>query len=194
MEIELIEMFAISAMSIVLYGWFFKIKWWKLSLGIPAFIISLVLEFLSLSWFSLLIIVILIAPIIEESTKFLFTYFGKDIKTGIAIGLSFALIENALYFNTYAGIFLMIFLLREFTDPILHSTTTAISSFTWRKGIKYIALPIAILMHASWNLFGFYTTSDSYLIYIPAILYGSILIVLWKNHDKKIENFTSFEV
>ena len=184
MDIGLIEMLLISSISVIIYGWFFKIKWWKLVFGIPPFLIALALEDLSLSYFSLLMIAIIIAPIIEETAKFLFTFYGKDMKTGIAVGLSFALIENALYFNSFGSIFLLIFLLREFTDPILHSTTTAISTFTWKKGIGYIGLPLAILMHASWNLFGYYTASMSYLIYVMAGIYGTILIVIWRKTEK----------
>ena len=191
MEVRLLEMFLISSISVIIYGWFFKIKWWKLVFGIPPFFIALGLEDLSLSYFSLFVIAIIIAPIIEESVKFLFTFYGKDVKTGIAVGLSFALIENALYFNSFGSIFLLIFLLREFTDPILHSTTTAISTFTWKKGIGYAGLPIAILMHASWNLFGYYTASMSYLIYVMAGIYGTILIIIWMKKDKESDSPSS---
>ena len=183
MEIKLLEMLLISSISVIIYGWFFKIKWWKLVFGIPPFLIALGLEDLSLSYFSLLVIAIIVAPIIEESVKFLFTFYGKDVKAAIAVGLSFALIENALYFNSFGSIFLLIFLLREFTDPILHSTTTAISTFTWKKGIGYVGLPVAILMHASWNLFGYYTATMSYLIYVMAGIYGTILILIWKKEE-----------
>ena len=83
MDIGLIEMLLISSMSVVIYGWFFRIKWWKLVFGIPPFLMALVLEDLSLSYFSLLMIAIIIAPIIEETAKFLFTFYGKDVKTDI---------------------------------------------------------------------------------------------------------------
>ena len=59
-----------------------------------------------------------------------------------------------------------------------------ISTFTWKKGIGYIGLPLAILMHASWNLFGYYTASMSYLIYVMAGIYGTILIVIWRKTEK----------
>ena len=75
MEIKLLEMILISSISVIIYGWFFKIKWWKLVFGIPPFLIALGLEDLSLSYFSLLVIAIIIAPIIEESAKFLFTFY-----------------------------------------------------------------------------------------------------------------------
>ena len=181
----------ISAMAVLIYGWFFQIRWKYLLFGIPPFFIALGLEELSLSYFSYMIILIVIAPIVEEISKFVFTFYRKDVKTGIAVGLSFALIENALYFNSFGSIFLLIFLLREFTDPILHSTTTAISTFTWKKGIGYVGLPVAILMHASWNLFGYYTASMSYLIYIIAGIYGSILIVIWMKNDKESDSPSS---
>ena len=74
-----IQVFAISAISVVIYGWFFKIKWWKIVFGIPPFLIALVLEDMALTYFSLMIIVVIIAPIIEECVKFLFTFYGKDI-------------------------------------------------------------------------------------------------------------------
>ena len=115
----------------------------------------------------------------------------KRVKTGITVGLSFALIENALYFNSFGSIFLLIFLLREFTDPILHSTATAISTFTWKKSIGYVGLPIAILMHASWNLFGYYTATMSYLIYVMAGIYGTILIMIWIKNDKELNSPSS---
>ncbi len=191
MNIGFIEMLLISSISVIIYGWFFEIKWRKLIFGIPPFLMAFVVEYLSLSYFSLLLITIIIAPIIEESAKFLFTFHGKDVKTGISVGLTFALIENTVYFNSFGSIFLLIFLLREFTDPILHSTTTAISTFTWKKGIGYIGLPLAILMHASWNLFGYYTATMSYLIYVMAAIYGAILIMIWMKNDKGLDSPSS---
>ena len=191
MEIKLFEMFILSFIAVVIYGWFFRIKWWKLVFGIPPFLIAFVLEYLALSYFSLLLIVIIIAPIIEECSKFIFTFHGKDVKTGIAVGLMFAGIENTLYFNAFGSIFLFIFLLREFTDPVLHSTTTAISTFSWKKGIGYLGLPIAILMHASWNLFGYYTVTMPYLVYAIAGIYGTILIMIWMKKDKELNSSSS---
>ncbi len=179
----------ISAMAVLIYGWFFQIRWKYLLFGIPPFFIALGLEELSLSYFSYMIILIVIAPIVEEISKFVFTFYRKDVKTGIAVGLMFALIENALYFNSFASIFLLVFLLREFTDPILHSTTTSISTFTWKREIGYVGLPVAILMHSVWNYYGILTINSPYLVFVIAIIYGIILYVIWnRKYGRSFKN------
>jgi hypothetical protein len=184
MKIMLIVLIAISSISMVIYGWFFQIKWWKLVFGIPAFLAALGLETLITTPEDFLFVVLLFAPIIEESVKLLSTIYGKDVKTGVAVGLMFAMIENAMYFNSFGFIFITLFLVREFTDPILHATTTSISVKTWKK--SYLALPIAIGMHMGWNLFGYLTVTDPYLIYIPAIIYVTILYFNVFKKERKI--------
>jgi|ACXJ01.1.fsa_nt_gi hypothetical protein len=184
---EFETMLGISAISILIYGWFFQIKWWKLVFGIPPFIAAFFLESYITNMQNYIFIVLIMAPIIEESLKFLSTIVKRTIDTGIAVGLMFALIENAMYFRAYGFIFLTIFLVREFTDPILHSTTTGIATYAWKK--KYLGIPlvIAILMHMGWNEIGYLTIRNPDMIYIPAIIYGIILysILMVRKKNKK---------
>jgi uncharacterized membrane protein YuzA (DUF378 family) len=46
-------------------------------------------------------------------------------------------------------------------------------------------------MHTSCNLFGYYTASMSYLIYVMAGIYGTILIVIWMKKDKELNSPSS---
>ena len=180
MQFNIYEDFFISALAIIIYGWFFQIKWKYLLLGIPPFIIALSMEILSIPYFSYMIILVLIAPLIEEVSKFVFTYFSKnkDMNVGIAVGLMFALIENALYYNAFGSLFLLVFLLREFTDPILHSTTTSISTFTWKKGIGYVGLPVAIVLHMTWNYYSVIMINYQFMVFLIAFVYFVIMYVL----------------
>ncbi len=179
---DFIVMLLVASIAIVIYGWFFRIKWWKLSFGIPAFVSAYFIEEYITTPENFLLIVLIIAPIIEETMKFVSTIYGKDVKTAIAVGLMFALMENAMYFNAFGFIFLSLFLVREFTDPVLHATTTSISVRLWKK--SYLALPIAIGLHIGWNYYGYLTITNPYLIYIPTIIYGIILCIIALNDEK----------
>ena len=155
---------------VVLFGWYFQIEWRYLLLGIPPFIIALFLERYIVLDFSTIIFLIIIAPVIEETLKFFSTIAKKDKKTGVAVGLMFAGFENMIYFISFSYSFLLVFWLRELSDPILHSTTTSIATRTW-KGKILGGIGLAILMHSFWNFFSLLIINDYYLIWILAGIY-----------------------
>ena len=77
------------------------------------------------------------------------------------------------------------------SDPILHSTTTSISTGTW-KGKVLTGIGLSIFLHGFWNYFSFLIMTDYYLIWILALIYFIIEIIyvreikIKKNKDKKL--------
>ena len=182
--------FAISGISFLVFRFVYHVKWRYLLLGIVPFFIARYVEDWMLTPSDIIIMLILIAPVWEEILKFLFTYFRKTFDGGIAVGLTFAWIENAFYYEAYfhTPLFLFVVLIREFTDPVLHSTTTSISQKSWQGKLRYLG--IAILFHAIWNTLA--VVGTIYEIIIVAIIYFGITyyrFMLEKRIiDKKIKN------
>lgn len=122
-----------------------------------------------------LLLAVIVAPIIEESAKALgvLNSYPRLLEVedgmvyGAAVGLGFAAVENILYlFSALVGgveLLLMTAALRAVTSTILHASSTAIvgygialSKFSRLRGVEKSWLPyllIAILLHASFNLF-----------------------------------------
>ena len=179
----------ISSFSVLTYFWFFQVSWKKALYGIliggPAsFLASLVLEEISLTYLSMLIVIIIFAPIIEESMKFVATRYGRNTDAGIGVGMGFALLENALYYSSFFYMFNLIFVLREFSDPILHGTTTSVATFTWKK--KYLSIGAAIGMHMGWNVFAVLTSVDPFLVIIPSVVFFAVLYAVRNKEKLKI--------
>ena len=171
-----IVLFTLSALGI--YGWYFRIRWKMLIMGIPAIVGAYFIEiyFVQLSFIDMFVFLVVIAPIVEELLKFLCTFFGKDVRTATAVGLMFATVENLLYYISYSGIFLFVFSVREFTDPLLHMTTTSVSVQAWKKWKRrFYGIIIAVIMHSFWNWFSIQILGNSYMIYAVAIPYGVVL-------------------
>lgn len=184
-----LEIMIISLSALLIYGWYFRVRWLMLLMGIPAFIGAYFIEERFVGFINPLLIVLLVAPVVEEVLKFLCTIKGKDVRTAMSVGLTFATLEDILYYITFQGMFFFVFSLREFTDPILHMTTTTFSVRTWER--KFMGITTAIILHITWNLYGFLTTEFSYLIYAIAIVYGIILTFnLEKNKKKNIRLLT----
>ncbi|RPI66359.1 MAG: protease PrsW [Ignavibacteriales bacterium] len=118
---------------------------------------------------------VLIAPVVEESTKGIFLFLtiaGKkfdNITDGIvyggAIGLGFGMTENFLYFITYGDTFqnwIMIVVVRTLFSGVMHCVSTAtLGAFLgYAKfrdfGIKILSagagFSIAVFIHFLWNL------------------------------------------
>ena len=180
-----IILFTLSAMGI--YGWYFRIKWRMLVMGIPAIVGAYFIElyFVQLSFIDMFVFLVVVAPIVEESLKFLCTFFGRDTRTAMAVGLMFATVENLLYYISYSGIFLFVFSVREFTDPLLHMTTTTFSVRVWKR--RFYGIVMAVAMHSFWNYFSIQITGSSYLIYAVAIPYGVILMWAVRRERKKLK-------
>ena len=123
--------------------------------------------------------IVFLAPVVEEIVKFLMTWYKKDVRAGVGVGLGFAMIENAMYY-TYdsplvgLGTLLMF---RELQDPTLHSSTVSVSVRSW-KGIPYIILSIAMhsiynIISLSNNLFGIIAISSVYAVVLGYMVYRS---------------------
>lgn len=189
----------ISAISVSVWFFIFRPKWYYLGLGAIALVLAYFFESLLETPVDLVIMLIFVAPVVEEIIKFLLTIqkkFQVNVKAGIGIGLGFALFENALYFQDFSLAFpsmlLTVIVVREFTDPILHSTTTSIATRGWKK-FRYVLL--AIFMHSTWNIL---TMSNNYtIIGLLTVLYAFILLFsggkIFKKSDKnQKENIVKF--
>lgn len=174
--------FAISGVSFIVFRFVYHVKWRYLVLGVIPFFIARYVEDFMLSPSDLILMLLVIAPVWEEILKFIFTYFHKTFEGGIAVGLTFAWIENAFYYEAYfhSSLFLTVVLLREFTDPVLHSTTTSISQKSWNGKFRYIG--IAILLHAVWNTFA--VVGTIYEIAGVAIVYFIITYYRYRKNKK----------
>lgn len=136
-------------------------------LGILAFFGSAILEsfFLpvGMCWELLLA-----APVIEEILKFLANR-SRNMKGGIASGLGFSILENSTYFISLAGspLFLITVIIRSLSDVMLHSFNSGLSSFSYQKrGKLRFGLPLAMLIHAAFNLGTLYLEYDFLLLEI----------------------------
>jgi RsiW-degrading membrane proteinase PrsW (M82 family) len=175
--------FAISAVSFVIFRFVYRVKWRYLVLGVVPFFIARYVETYMLTPSDLILMLIFIAPVWEEILKFLFTFFRKTFDGGIAVGLTFAWIENAFYYVTYfhTSLFLFVVLIREFTDPVLHSTTTSISQKSWQGKFRYLG--IAILLHAMWNTVA--VVGTMYEILSVAVIYFGITYYRYRKIRKQ---------
>ncbi len=153
---------------------------------------------------------IIAAPIIEESLKFIGTARKKDVQSGLAIGLGFALTENMLYFHAFLsgyftseGFSLLIstqafifIIIRGIFDPLLHSSLTGLSVRTWQKG-KRFWLPVAIAFHAAYNFIAILGMTDiSFLVIMDiAVLAPAVFLLLRKErkHEEREEKEISKE-
>ena len=176
--------FTISAISFLIFRWIYHVKWRYLVLGVIPFFIARYVETYMLTPSDIVIMLIVIAPVWEEVLKFLFTFFHKTFDGGIAVGLTFAWIENAFYYETYfhTPLFLSVVLIREFTDPVLHSTTTSISQKSWQGKFRYLG--VAIFLHAIWNTIAVIGTI--YEIGIVAIIYFGITYYRYRKIRKNL--------
>ncbi len=205
--------FLFSFIFIIVYYSIFrliKIKPRFIELIIGASAVSLaavIFEIYLFDYFGLLIGLLVIAPVLEESLKFIGTLRKRDVRSGIAVGLGFALIENMLYFQSFlsgysvsevlssAFISSQIFsfiILRGSFDPLLHSTLTGLSVRAWNKE-KWFWLPIAMVFHIIYNFIAILGMTDiSFLIIADIIILApAVFLLLWKGrkhqeHDESL--------
>ena len=129
--------------------------------------------------FSLVLSLLLVAPIIEESTKFAATAYGKKIRNGLGVGLGFALSENALYFHTFFSMYslsmivISYVILRGLGDPLLHQFTAGLDSKTWEKG-NPAWIGIAMATHIGYNFAAIIMASLAQIFMYP-IMAGEII-------------------
>ena len=123
------------------------------ALGFAAYFLSLVAEYYAMP-FSFGVELLFIAPVVEESMKFLMNR-ARTLKGGIATGWGFSILENASYFILYMSspILLTVMAVRSISDTMMHSFNSGLSSFSYRRhGKMRFGLPAAMVIHSLFNL------------------------------------------
>lgn len=172
----------IAGIPLPIFWVVFRFKFRYLGFGLIALVIAYFLETFEESMVGggyIGIMVLFLAPVIEESLKVIFTVFEKNLKSGVGIGLGFAIAENVLYFQAYGYMLPQILLVREFQDPLLHTTTTGVASGAWKKWWRY---PLAIGLHSLYNLVAI--TNSPILVSIMASLYGMLLYTMLRKEKR----------
>jgi len=153
-----------------------------IGLGPVAFISYFAETYLYTLSFSLILSVLIIAPVIEELTKFAATTYGRKIRNGLGVGLGFALTENALYFHTFFSMYslsvivISYIILRGLGDPLLHQFTAGFDSKTWEKG-NPAWIGIAMATHIGYNFVAIIMASLAQIFMYP-IIAGEIITLL----------------
>jgi len=128
-------------------------------------------EFLADETVQTLVIVVIIAPFVEEFTKVLGVFSVKNSLTdmesglifGAACGLGFAATENLLYEGSvylsegFGSAFISIVILRSIASTLLHGSASAMAGYGVTRakfGGWYLFLPyylLAVIMHGAFN-------------------------------------------
>lgn len=146
-------------------------------------------------------IVVLIAPIVEEAVKatgvLAFRRRLIELENGLiygaSVGLGFAAVENILYLGSAMAIGVEVFIatavVRALTSTVLHASATGIAGYgiarsrlLRRQGIEsswLIYLLAAMLLHAVFNLFAILGLlySDSNTAYLIGLFFGAFLAI-----------------
>ena len=184
-----------------------KISWISLAIGIfgvgtGAYFIETF--FYYDIFYSAVISLLFVAPIVEESLKTAGIFYGRKIENGLAVGLGFALAENTVYFVKFSIIYhftiliLLYTIFRGIMDPSIHSLTASLDSFFYKEKWYYKLAPVgSILIHMGYNFaaivipYEFY--SQQFLLYsiiAVALIFGlSMFLLKTKNaqyYEEKI--------
>ena len=100
------------------------------------------------------IVLVFVAPLTEEFLKFLDSGLtGANYASAAGAGIGFAATENALYFLAAWGeplsYLVALVAVRAATDPLLHVTTTTLTTLSWHG--RSWGLPAGVALHALWN-------------------------------------------
>ena len=144
----------VSTLPFPVFWYFTRFRLRSLLLGVMALFIAYYLELgeeMVIGAGGEILMIVFLAPVVEEIVKFLMTWYRKDVRAGVGVGLGFAMIENAMYYTSLSPIAGLgtLLMFREIQDPILHSSTVSVSVRSW-KGIPYVLLSIA--MHSIYNI------------------------------------------
>ena len=172
--------------------WYFtRFRLRSLLLGVGALFIAYYIELfeeMQIGVTGEILMIVFLAPVVEELVKFAMTYYKKDLKAGVGVGLGFAMIENAMYFTSLSGIVGLgtLLMFREIQDPILHTSTVSVSVKSW-KGKPFVFISIA--MHSVYN----YISLSNNLIDMVAIssIYAVILGYMVYDNKKKNKKLVS---
>ncbi|MDR3666476.1 MAG: PrsW family intramembrane metalloprotease [Ignavibacteriaceae bacterium] len=154
---------------------------------------------------------IIIAPLVEETTKGIFLFFtvtGRrfdnmtdGIVYGGAIGLGFGMTENFLYFIANTGsinTWLMIVLIRTLFTSVMHCVSTAtlgaflgyakFKNLYYKLTFPFLGLASAILIHFSWNLMVTFEKTEplGFLFMFITILIFIVVFSISVSNDKRI--------
>ncbi len=197
-----------SSMFILAYGFVFKLiklqpRLLEIVIGMTAVsIAAIIIEPYAFDLVGEILGLIIAAPIIEESLKFIGTARKKDVQSGLAIGLGFALTENMLYFHAFIsgystsfGFSLLIstqafifIIIRGIFDPLLHSSLTGLSVRSWQKGRRFW-LPVAIGFHAAYNFIAILGVTDiSFLLIMDVAVLAPAVFLLLRKERKHEEH------
>lgn len=178
----------LSLLLIIPFYLAFRPKVRYLLLGLVAFVLALVFESL-VSSAPIYILSMVLAPMIEESVKFVL---ARGRKGAVGVGLGFAMVENASYFISF-GLSPMFVIMRAIGDPMLHSFSTSIAIKT--KEGKWWGLPVAILIHSTYNLTGIVLSGHPqfYFIVVTGLVFFGVLLY-WNIHRLKLKARSGMEV
>lgn len=100
------------------------------------------------------VVLVFVAPLTEELLKFLDTgVTGANFASASGAGIGFAATENALYFFAAWGepltYLVALIALRAATDPLIHITSTTLSTLSWHG--RPWGLPAGLALHGLWN-------------------------------------------
>ena len=100
------------------------------------------------------IVLVFVAPLTEELLKFLDSGLtGANYASAAGAGIGFAATENGLYFLAAWGeplsYLVALVAIRAVTDPLLHVTTTTLTTLSWHG--RPWGLTAGIALHALWN-------------------------------------------
>ena len=177
----------LSAAPFPVFWYFTRFRLRSLLLGVAALFIAYYIELteeMFLGGSGEILMLVFLAPVVEEMVKFVMTYFKKDLKASVGVGLGFAMIENAMYYTSLSPIVGLwtLLMFREIQDPVLHSTTTSVSVRSW-KGRPWIL--VSILMHSVYNFISI-TNNLTDMVAISSV-YAVILIYMVYKEKKKVK-------
>lgn len=100
------------------------------------------------------LVLILVAPVVEELLKFgASAGTGATYRTAAGAGLGFAATENGIYYLAAWGdptlTLAVLVLVRSITDPLVHVDGATLTTSSYRGST--LGLPAGIVLHASWN-------------------------------------------
>ncbi len=167
-------------------------------------------EFLADETVQTLVIVVIIAPFVEEFTKVLGVFSVKhsltDMESGLifgaACGLGFAATENLLYESSvylaegFGSAFISIVVLRSIASTLLHGSASAMAGYGVTRakfGGWYLFLPyylLAVIMHGAFNFLAsleLLVAGDiSLLAVFLAVLFSLLSITYVRKKIKKL--------
>ena len=137
------------------------------------------------------IVLVLVAPPVEELLKFLVSgTTGANFASAAGAGIGFAATENALYFlaswNEPVALLVAFVAVRALTDPLLHVTSTTLTTLTWHG--RSWGLPAGLALHMLWNTAALLETAADpavgfLLIGVATVVVVGILVRLRRDRE-----------